>query len=162
MFAFGTLLRGYPAVEMFAAAIAPALSVPEGLPAVTMIALALEGQRMVRQQPVARGLPAGGALGAATVICTDKTGTLTRNDTVARAGLMAGGTLVSVAIATPPRASACLPASRSIRDRLRHCGHWRWPACCATMPSSIAKLGMRNRVATRPVAGFAVLLLLAV
>ncbi len=97
-FLLGVFWRGFGVDDMFMAAVGLAVAaIPEGLPAIMTITLAIGVQRMARRNAIIRRLPAVETLGSVSVICTDKTGTLTRNEMTVQRVVMDGGQVFEVA-----------------------------------------------------------------
>ncbi|MGW4213621.1 HAD-IC family P-type ATPase [Lentzea sp. NPDC004789] len=113
------VLHGEPFAEMVTAAVALAVgAIPEGLPAAVTVTLAIGVARMARRNAIIRRLPAVETLGSTTVICTDKTGTLTANAMTVNAVVVGGVRHEVSGIGYTPTGTFTPPVTPAVRECL--------------------------------------------
>ncbi len=154
LFVFSLLFRDMPVSELMLSLISLAVaSVPEGLPAIISIILSLGVQAMARQKAIIRKLPTVETLGAMTVICSDKTGTLTMNEMTVKAVITADSVYrVEGDSYEPVGRSTPLTIRRRSRSRPARCSSAICaPSICVTTASlSKRRAGCGKSPAARP------------
>ncbi|MFN3918948.1 MAG: HAD-IC family P-type ATPase [Methylohalobius sp.] len=118
IFAFGVWVQHQDLETMFMTVVSLAVAaIPEGLPAILTVTLAIGVQAMAKRNAILRRLPAVETLGAVTVICSDKTGTLTRNEMTVRSVITAEGRFEVSGVGYDPRGSFSLDGREIELDR---------------------------------------------
>ena len=117
VFLFGITLRGFALAEMFMVVVGLAVAaIPEGLPAILTVTLAIGVQRMASRHAIIRRLPAVETLGSVSIICSDKTGTLTRNEMTVRSIATASHIFTVGGIGYEPRGGFSLEGREILAD----------------------------------------------
>ena len=138
-FLYGHFVRQMPVLEIFLAVVGLAVAaIPEGLPAVVTIVLAIGTRAMARNNAVIRRSPAVETLGSVTVICSDKTGTLTKNEMTAVRVMLPTRTLEVSGAGYAPEGGFRSDGVAVARRGMRRCKSWPAAHCYATTPASRA------------------------
>jgi len=153
LFGYSTWLMQWPLAEAFMAVVGLAVAaIPEGLPAILTITMAIGVQRMASRHAVIRRLPAVETLGAVTTICSDKTGTLTRNEMTAEGLTLADATLTIQGSGYSPE-GAVYQDERTVQTQLDPTSHqlqatlatdWLALTCALCNDSALAQDGQGN------------------
>ncbi len=118
IFLYGYFVQGHSPAEMFLIVVALAVAaIPEGLPAILTVTLAIGVQRMASRNAIIRRLPSVETLGAVSIICSDKTGTLTRNEMTVRTVVLAGNSFTTTGTGYDPHGEFCLDDTPVDPDR---------------------------------------------
>jgi len=139
------VLRGEPLHRMFLTGVSLAVAaIPEGLPAIVTIALAIGVQKMVKRRAIVRALPAVETLGCATVICSDKTGTLTHNEMTVRQYFVGGDYLQFTGEGYDPTGKVVHPARDRADKELKSGMEWAFKiaALCNNSVLQREKMGI--------------------